>query len=140
MKDCVTVSTKKDFEDAVNDNIGKIIVTGRLAQNIIAAQKKKSRTKKIGILSAVLAGLAGFAGVVMAPVTGGASLAATAVCSKVAVTTGTVSVAAGTIDIVIGVLGVLGAMKIAGNILNTIKENYDVKISAGSTSVEFTRK
>ena len=140
MSKSVTVSTKKEFENAVNKKFEKIIVTGQLAQDIIAAQKKKSRAKKFGIGSAVLAGVVGLAGLVAAPITGGASLAATAVCSKVAITTGTVAVAAGTVDVVAGVLGILGVMGIAGSIVKTIGKNYDVNISAGSTRVEFTRK
>ena len=38
MSKSVTVSTKKEFENAVNKKFEKIIVTGQLAQDIIAAQ------------------------------------------------------------------------------------------------------
>ena len=140
MRNSVTVNTRKEFEDAVNTNTDKIIVTGNLAQEIIAAQNKKSAVKKLGIRSAVLAGLVGLAGVIAAPITGGASLAATAVCSKVAVTTGTVAITAGTVDVLVGVLGVLGVMGIAKSIVDTVRKNYDVRISNDATRVEFTRK
>ena len=50
----VTVSTKEELERAVNNKIDKIIITGGLAQKIIAAQKKKSIGKKIGIGGAIV--------------------------------------------------------------------------------------
>nr|MBP3282126.1 hypothetical protein [Treponema sp.] len=35
---------------------------------------------------------------------------------------------------------VLGALGIAASVINTISKNYNVKVSAGATTVECTRK
>ena len=137
----ITVSTKDEFEKAVKNNAEKIIVKGALAQEIIKAQKKKDIGKKVGFGGAIAAGAAAAVGIALAPVTAGASAvagfatapAATATIAGIGVTLSTAEVLA-----VCGTaLGVLG---IAASVINTLAKNYDVKINAGSTTVECTRK
>ena len=135
----VTVSTKEELEKAVNNNVDKIIITGDMASKIIRSQKKKSVTKKVGIGSAVAAGVAAVAGIVAAPVTGGASAVAGVSYAVATTATGT-AVALSTTELIASILGVLGALGIAAGVINSISKNYDVKISSGSTTVECTRK
>ena len=135
----VTVSTKEELESAVKNNTDKIIITGDLAQKIISAQKKKSVAKKVGIGGAVAAGVAAVAGIVAAPVTGGISAAA-GVSYAVATTAGGAAVALSTTELIAVCGTVLGALGIAASVINTISKNYNVKVSAGSTTVECTRK
>lgn len=135
----VTVSTKEELEKAVNNNVDKIIITGDMASKIIRSQKKKSVAKKVGIGSAVAAGVAAVAGIVAAPVTGGASAVAGVSYAVATTATGT-AVALSTTELIVSILGVLGALGIAAGVINSISKNYDVKISSGSTTVECTRK
>lgn len=135
----VKVSTKEELETAVKNNTDKIIITGDLAQKIISAQKKKSVAKKVGIGSAVVAGLATVGGIVAAPITGGASAVA-GLSYAVATTAGGTAVALTTTELVAVCGIVLGALGIAASVINTISKNYNVKVSAGSTTVECTRK
>lgn len=135
----VTVSTKEELEKAVNNNVDKIIITGDMASKIIRSQKKKSVAKKVGIGSAVATGVAAVAGIVAAPVTGGASAVAGVSYALATTATGT-AVALSTTELIASILGVLGALGIAAGVINSISKNYDVKISSGSTTVECTRK
>ena len=137
----VEVSTKADFEQAVKNNVERIIVTGDLAKDIISAQKKKAVGKVVGTAGGVGL-LATIAGIALAPVTAGASLAATipAVSHAVAATAGGVTVAATTAEIVIAASTILGVAGIAAATINTVAKNYDVKVNAGNTTVECTRK
>lgn len=135
----VTVSTKEELEKAVNNNVDKIIITGDMASKIIRSQKKKSVAKKVGIGSAVAAGVAAVAGIVAAPVTGGASAVAGVSYALATTATGT-AVALSTTELIASILGVLGALGIAAGVINSISKNYDVKITSGSTTVECTRK
>lgn len=135
----VTVSTKEELEKAVNNNVDKIIITGDMASKIIRSQKKKSVAKKVGIGSAVAAGVAAVAGIVAAPVTGDASAVAGVSYAVATTATGT-AVALSTTELIVSILGVLGALGIAAGVINSISKNYDVKISSGSTTVECTRK
>ena len=135
----VTVSTKEELENAVKNMDEKIIITSDMAKKIIQAHKKKSVAKKVGIGSVIAACAASVAGVVAAPVTGGASAAA-GVSYLVATTAGGATVAATTTEVIAGVLGVLGVTGIAAGVINTVAKNYNVKITAGSTEVECTRK
>lgn len=140
MSKSVTVSTKKEFEDAVNKMIDKIIVTGKLALDIIAAQKKKAIAKKLGVGSIALVGASTLFGVVSAPFTGGASLAASTAVSNMVITIGGLKVTAGAAEVVAAVIGILGTVGIAANVVKTIVKNYDINISSGSSRVELTRK
>ena len=140
MSKSVTVSTKKELEDVVNKMIDKIIVTGKLALDIIAAQKKKAVAKKLGVGSIALVGASTLFGVVSAPFTGGVSLAASAAVSNMVITIGGLKVTAGTAEVVATMIGILGVVGIAANVAKAIVKNYDVKISAGSSRVELTRK
>lgn len=135
----VKVSTKEELETAVKNNTDKIIITGDLAQKIISAQKKKSVAKKVGIGSAVVAGLATVGGIVAAPITGGASAVA-GLSYAVATTAGGTAVALTTTELIAVCGTVLGALGIAASVINTISKNYNVKVSAGSATVECTRK
>lgn len=137
----VTVSTKDELENAVRNNVEKIIITGNLAKEIAKAQKKKSVAKKVGIGSAIGAGVAVVAGIAAAPFTGGVSaVAAATTASAVMTTAGGTAVALSTAEVIAGILGALGALGIAAGTINSIAKNYNVKVSAGSTSVECTRK
>lgn len=129
----VEVSTKADFEKAVKNNAERIIVTGDLAKDIISAQKKKSVGKKIGIAGGIGIAASAIAGIALAPFTAGASVAAASALTigGVTATTAEVAIAASTI------LGVAG---IAAATINTVAKNYDVKVNAGNTTVECTRK
>ena len=140
MSKSVTVSTKKELEDAVNKMIDKIIVTGQLALDIIAAQKKKAVAKKLGVGSVALLGASTLFGVVSAPFTGGTSLVASAAVSNMVITIGGLKVTAGAAEVVAAVIGILGTVGIAANVAKTIVKNYDINISAGSSRVELTRK
>ena len=133
----VEVSTKADFEQAVKNNVARIIVTGDLAKEMIAAQKKKAMGKKVGIASGITIATTAIAGIALAPFTAGASLAATA--SAVA-TVGGVTVAATTAEVVIAASTILGVAGIAAATINTVAKNYNVKVNAGNTTVECTRK
>ena len=137
----VTVSTKEELETAVKNNADKIIITGDFAQKIISAQKKKSVAKKVGIGSMLAGGVAAGIGILTAPVTGGTSAVA-GVSYLVATTTaaGGTAVALSTAEVIAGILGVLGALGIAAGVINTISKNYNVKVSAGTTTVECTKK
>lgn len=135
----VTVSTKEELETAVKNNTDKIIITGDLAQKIISAQKKKSVAKKAGIGGAVVAGLATVGGIMAAPITGGASAVA-GLSYAVATTAGGTAVALTTTELIAVCGTVLGALGIAAGVINTISKNYNVKVSAGATTVECTRK
>ena len=135
----VTVSTKEEFERAVNNKIDKIIITGSLAQKIIAAQKKKSIGKKIGIGGAIVTGAATVAGLALAPATGGTSAVA-AISNLVATTAAGTTMAFSTAELIVISGTVLGVAGFAASIINTVAKNYDVKVSAGSTTVECTRK
>ena len=139
----VEVSTKADFEQAVKNNVERIIVTGDLAKDIISAQKKKSVGKKIGIAGGIGIAVSAIAGIALAPVTAGASLAATAsavATSALTATVGGVTVAATTAEVVIAASTILGVAGIAAATINTVAKNYDVKVNAGNTTVECTRK
>lgn len=133
----VEVSTKADFEKAVKNNVERIIVTGDLAKDIISAQKKKSVGKKVGIAGGIGIAASAIAGIALAPFTAGASLAATA--SAVA-TVGGVTVALTTAEVAIAASTILGVAGIAAATINTVAKNYDVKVNAGNTTVECTRK
>ena len=135
----VTVRTKEELESAVKNKEDKIIITGDLASKIIKAQKKKSVAKKVGIGSAISAGVVAAAGIVAAPATGGASAVA-GLSYAVATTAGGTAIALSTTEFIVGILGVLGALGITAGVINTIAKNYNVKVSAGSTTVECTRK
>ena len=135
----VTVSTKEELETAVKNNSDKIIITGDLAQKIISAQKKKSVAKKVGIGSAIAAGVATVIGLAAAPFTGGASAVA-GVSYLVATTAGGTVVALSTAEVIAVCATVLGALGIGASVINTISKNYDLKLCAGSTTVECTRK
>lgn len=147
----VTVSTKEELESAVKSNAEKIIITGELAKEIAKAQKKKSVAKKVGIGSAIGAGVAVVAGIAAAPFTAGASAVAASIpvtsafiatetAGAVITTAGGTAVALSTAEVIAGILGALGALGIAAGTINSIAKNYNVKISAGSTTVECTRK
>ncbi len=150
----VTVSTKDELESAVKNNAEKIIITGDLAKEIAKVQKKKSVAKKVGIGSAIGAGVAVVAGIAAAPFTAGASavaasipvtsalaaFTATAGAGAVITTAGGTTVALSTAEFIAGILGTLGALGIAAGTINSIAKNYNVKVSAGSTTVECTRK
>lgn len=135
----VTVSTKEELETAVKNNTDKIIITGDLAQKIISGQKKKSVAKKVGIGSILAGGVAAGIGILTAPVTGGASAIA-GMSYLVATTAGGTAVALSTTEVIAGILGVLGALGIAASVINTISKNYNIKVSAGATTVECTKK
>lgn len=134
----VNVTTKDELERAVKNNTEKIVITGDLAKKIISAQKKKSVAKKVGISSIVLSAVAAVAGLAAAPLTGGASAVAGASFATVALTGGGITLT--TAEVAILVLGALGALGISAGIINIIAKNYNVKFSAGSTTVELTRK
>ena len=136
----VTVSTKEAFEKAVNSKAEKIIVTGNFAQKIISTQNKKSIGKKIGIGGAIVAGAAAVAGVIAAPFTGGASAVAGVICAKTAATVGAATITLSTVDFIALLGAALGAIGISANVINTITKNYNIKVSAGSTTVECTKK
>ena len=135
----VIVSTKEEFERAVNNKIDKIIITGSLAQKIIAAQKKKSIGKKVGIGGAIVTGAATVAGLALAPATGGTSAVA-AISNLVAATAAGTTMAVSTAELIVISGTVLGVVGFSASIINTVSKNYDVKVSAGSTTVECTRK
>ena len=135
----ITVNTKEELEKAVNNNVERIIITGDMAERIIKAQKKKSVAKKVGIGTVAAAGVATAAGIIAAPFTGGASAIA-GVSYAVATTASGTAIALTTTELIASILGVLGALGIAAGVVNTISKNYDVKVSAGSTTVECTRK
>lgn len=134
----VTVSTKEAFEKAVNSKAEKIIVTGDFAQKIISAQNKKSIGKKIGIGGAILAGTAAVAGFIAAPFTGGASAVAGAAAATA--TFGGATIVLSTAECIALLVAALGAIGISANVINTITKNYNIKVSAGSTTVECTKK
>lgn len=136
----VTVSTKEEFEKAVNNGVDKIIITGNLAQEIIKAQKKKDVGKKVGVAGAVTAVAAGIAGVALAPVTAGASIAASGAVAHAVITVGAATVTLSTAEFIAGIAGVLGVAGFATSIINTVAKNYNVKISAGGATVECTKK
>lgn len=140
----VTVKTKEELERAVKNREEKIIIRGTLASKIIRNQKKKSLAKKIGIGSAIGSAVAVVAGIIAAPVTGGASAVAgvsyATVSYAIATTAGGTAVALSTTEFIAGILGILGALGIAAGIVNIISKNYDVTINANSKSVECTRK
>lgn len=129
----VEVSTKADFEQAVKNNAERIIVTGDLAKEIISAQKKKSVGKKVGIAGGIGIAASAIAGIALAPVTAGASLAAAS-----ALTIG--GVTATTAEVAMLAATVLGVAGIATATINTVAKNYDVKVNAGNTTIECTRK
>lgn len=134
----VTVSTKDELESAVKNNAEKIIITGDLAKEIAKVQKKKSVAKKVGIGSAIGAVVAGIAA---APFTAGASaVAATATAGAVITTGGGTAIALSTAELIVVIAGALSALGIAAGTINSIAKNYNVKVSAGSTTVECTRK
>lgn len=135
----VTVRTKEELERAVKNREEKIIIRSPLASKIIQNQKKKSLAKKIGIGSAISSGVAVTAGIIAAPVTGGASAVA-GVSYLIATTAGGTAVALSTTEFIAGILGILGALGIAAGVVNIIAKNYDIKIKANSTEVECTRK
>lgn len=135
----VTVRTKEELESAAKNKEDKIIITGDLANKIIKAQKKKSVAKKIGIGSAISAGVVAAAGIVAAPVTGGASAVA-GLYYAVATTAGGTAIVLSTTEVIAVILGILGALGITAGVINTIAKNYNVKVSAGSVTVECTRK
>ncbi len=134
----VNVTTKDELERAVKNNTEKIVITGDLAKKIISTQKKKSVAKKVGISSIVLSAVAAVAGLAAAPLTGGASAVAGASFATVALTGGGITLT--TAEVAILVVGALGALGISVGIINIIAKNYNVKVSAGSTTVELTRK
>lgn len=134
----VNVTTKDELERAVKNNTEKIVITGDLAKKIISAQKKKSVAKKVGISSIVLSAVAAVAGLAAAPLTGGASAVAGASFATAALTGGGITLT--TAEVAILVVGALGALGISVGIINIIAKNYNVKISAGSTTVELMRK
>ena len=140
----VTVRTKEELERAVKNREEKIIIQGPLASKIIQKNKKKSLAKKIGIGSAIGSAVAVVAGIIAAPVTGGASAVAglsyATVSYAIATTAGGTAVALSTTEFIAGILGILGALGIAAGIVNIISKNYDVTINANSKSVECTRK
>ena len=126
----------------MKNNVERIIVTGDLAKEMIAAQKKKAMGKKVGIAGGIGIAAATVAGIALAPFTAGASVAATA--SALTATIGGVTVAATTAEVAIisatvasTILGVAG---ISSAIINTVAKNYNVKVNAGNTTVECTRK
>lgn len=137
----ITVSTKNEFEKAVKNNAEKIIVKGALAQEIIKAQKKKDIGKKVGIGGAIAAGAAAVAGIALAPVTAGTSaVAGFATASAATATIAGIGVTLSTAEVLAVCGTALGALGIAASVINTVAKNYDVKINAGSTTVECTRK
>ena len=138
----VTVSTKDELESAVKSNAEKIIITGELAKEIAKAQKKKSAAKKVGIGSAIGAGVAVVAGIAAAPFTAGASAVAASipVTSAFAATATAGAVTLSTTEFIVAILGALGVLGITAGTINSIAKNYNVKVSAGSTTVECTRK
>lgn len=138
-KEALKVRTKEELEKAVNDNAKKIIITGNLATEIIKAQKKKVAAKKVGIGGAVVAGLSIVGGIVLAPFTGGASAVA-GVTSALTITVGGTTIALTTVEVIAGLVGVLGALGIAGGVINIIVKNYAVDVSVGSTKVVLNRK
>ena len=131
----VEVSAKADFEKAVKNNVERIIVTGDLAKNIISAQKKKSVGKKIGIAGGIGIAASTIAGIALAPVTAGASVAAAS-----ALTIGGGTVAMTTAEVAIAATTILGVAGIAAATINTVAKNYDVKVTTKDTTVECTRK
>ena len=133
----VEVSTKVDFEQAVKNNVERIIVTGNLAKSIISAQKKKSVGKKIGIAGGIGIAATIGAGIALAPFTAGASVA---VASAVTATIGGTTVVMTTAELAIIAATVLGVAGFSTAIINTVAKNYDVKVNAGNTTVECTRK
>lgn len=134
----VNVTTKDELERAVKDNAEKIVITGDLAKKIISTQKKKSIVKRAGIASVVLSAVAAAAGLAAAPFTGGASAVAGVSFATAALTGGGITLT--TAEVAILVVGALGALGISVGIINIIAKNYNVKVSAGSTTVELTRK
>lgn len=132
----VTVSTKEEFENAVERKAERIIVTGDLAEKIISAQKKKDAGKKIAGTGIATAAVAAVAGIVLAPVTGGASVAAAAAAATIGATTITMTTA----EFIAAIAGIVAVTGIAASALNTVAKNYDVKVNAGNTTVECTRK
>lgn len=135
-----TVSTKEDFENAVNRGVDKIILTGELAEKIIKAQKTKSIGKKVGIAGVATGVAAGIAGIALAPVTAGASIPASGAVAHAVITTGSITAALSTAELIATIAGILGVAGFATSIINTVAKNYDVKISAGNTTVECTKK
>ena len=69
-----TVTTKEELKSAQKDKIDEIIVTGKLAEDLIAAQKITKLGK--GALAALSTGIT--AAAVASPLTGGASMGVTA--------------------------------------------------------------
>lgn len=76
----------------------------------------------------------------MAPFAGGTSLTASAAVSNAVIKIGGLVFTAGTAEVVASMIAILGVMGITANVIKTIGKNYDVKISVGSSRVEFTRK
>lgn len=133
----VKVSTKEEFERAVSNNEEKIIVTGDLAEKIISSHKKKAVAKTVGA-GGVVAGIGvAVLGLVFAPFTGGVSAIA-GLSATAALTAGGVTLTMAELALLCGTA--LVALGIASNIIDKVAKNYDVKFSAGSTTVEFTRK
>ena len=131
----VEVSTKVDFEKAVKNNAERIIVTGDLAKEMIAAQKKKAVGKVVGTAGGVGL-LATIAGIALAPVTAGASVAAAS-----ALTIGGGTVAMTTAEVAIAATTILGVAGIAAATINTVAKNYDmIKVNKEPPSIEFIKK
>ena len=87
-----------------------------------------------------LMGATTLAGVTMAPFAGGTSLTASAAVSNAVIKIGGLVITAGTAEVVASMIAILGGVGITANVIKTIGKNYDVKISVGSSRVEFTRK
>ena len=81
------------------------------------------------------------AGVALAPVTAGASAAAGLSYAAVATTTAAgATVALSGAEFIASCATLLGVLGIAASVINTVAKNYNVKVNAGSTTVECTRK
>lgn len=119
------VKTKEELKQAKNDQIDKIIVEGKLAEELKSAKKITTMSSvALATLSTLIAG-----GIASAPLTGGASMALTAVAATpIALTTG-LSVPA---IILVSFLGV-------GFIIALFKD-YEMEINIHNKTVTLTRK
>ena len=93
------VRTKEDFKRAVEICPDKIIFKDEMAEVVKKAISQKKLKKKIGIGSGILAGAGMLAGIVAAPLTGGASLRVSALSFAAG------TAAAGTITVSMSLVG-----------------------------------
>ena len=119
------VKTKEELKKAKNDGVDVILVTGKLAEDLIKARKLTTLGKvTLGILTAGIA-----AGMVAAPLTGGISVGiSVAAAAPLAAATG------------IGVPTIIFASSIGVGFLLALYKDYDLKIDFRRPSIEMHRR